>query len=236
MKIKLGQNEYPITIIRKKIKNMYLRTSSDGQLYITCGNRFSEKDIVDFVQSKQQWILQAIEKEKLKTNKTIEMFNKDQIYIFGTKYNIKCEISNKNSFHIEENNMIFKLKKIDEEFLKKKFYELSEDILMQAINKKIIKWENMLIENKKFIEISIKIKVLKGRWGFCVPNKKTITISKLLIHYPIECLDYVLLHEYAHLLQANHSKKFYDIIYTYMPDYKRYEMILRNGLGKQNEY
>ena len=139
MKIKLGQNEYPITIIRKKIKNMYLRTSSDGELYITCGNRFSEKDIVDFVQSKQQWILQAIEKEKLKTNKTIEMFNKDQIYIFGTKYNIKCEISNKNSFHIEENNMIFKLKKIDEDFMKKKFYELSEDILMQAINKKIIK-------------------------------------------------------------------------------------------------
>ena len=61
---------------------------------------------------------------------------------------------------------------------------------------------------------------MKSRWGVCFPNKHSITLSTRLIHYPVECFEYVLLHEYAHFLVPNHSKEFYEVIEKYMPDYK----------------
>jgi len=43
----------------------------------------------------------------------------------------------------------------------------------------------------------------------------------------VQCLDYVLLHEYAHLLVPNHSKKFYDLVGSFMPDYRESIRLLR---------
>ena len=73
----------------------------------------------------------------------------------------------------------------------------------------------------------ITVRDMRSRWGSCTPSKGTIRISSRLIHYPEECLQYVLLHEYAHLLQANHSRAFYKIVQTYMPDYKEREKLLK---------
>ena len=54
-----------------------------------------------------------------------------------------------------------------------------------------------------------------------MPKKNQITLNSQLIHYQERFIDYVVIHEYAHLIQPNHSKAFYSIIEKYMPDYKR---------------
>ena len=67
---------------------------------------------------------------------------------------------------------------------------------------------------------TIKIREMKSRWGSCIPAKQQITLNKRLIHYPVEFIEYVVLHEFVHLIQPNHSKAFYHIIEYHMPDYK----------------
>ena len=67
MKVKIGDYEYPVIIVRKRIKNMYLRTSANNEILITCNNRFSLKDIVSFIDSKADWIINSIEKQQRKT-------------------------------------------------------------------------------------------------------------------------------------------------------------------------
>ena len=74
----------------------------------------------------------------------------------------------------------------------------------------------------------IRIKYMTSRWGSCTPAKSNISISARLIHFPHECFSYVLLHEYAHILVANHSKDFYAVVKTYMPDYKKYSDYLNH--------
>ena len=66
----------------------------------------------------------------------------------------------------------------------------------------------------------IKIRDMKSRWGSCTPAKNSITLNKKLIHYPFEFIEYVVLHEFVHFIQPNHSQAFYHIIENYMPDYK----------------
>lgn len=67
----------------------------------------------------------------------------------------------------------------------------------------------------------IKVRDMKSRWGSCTPAKQSITLNRKLIHYPLEFIEYVILHEFVHFIQPNHSKAFYHIIENYMPDYKK---------------
>lgn len=76
---------------------------------------------------------------------------------------------------------------------------------------------------------TIRLRTMKSQWGNCKPAQKVITLNKRLIHYPVEFIEYVILHEFAHFVHPNHSRAFYALIEKYMPDYKeRIAMSQRN--------
>lgn len=67
----------------------------------------------------------------------------------------------------------------------------------------------------------------KTRYGSC-SSKKNICFSYRLMLFPESVREYVVVHELAHLLEMNHSKKFYSIIEKYMPDYKERRKLLKS--------
>jgi predicted metal-dependent hydrolase len=75
----------------------------------------------------------------------------------------------------------------------------------------------------------MKITSAKKRFGSC-SGKNSICFSYILMLYPDEAIDYVVVHELAHIVQHNHSKMFYEIIAKVLPDYKNREKMLK---GKQ---
>jgi predicted metal-dependent hydrolase len=73
---------------------------------------------------------------------------------------------------------------------------------------------------------SVSFKKLKTRWGSC-DNRDNIIINIFLIQMPWQLIDYVLLHELAHTQQRNHSLKFWEIVESTMPDYKKRRKALK---------
>ena len=71
---------------------------------------------------------------------------------------------------------------------------------------------------------------MKSRWGSCIRNKGKITLNLKLIHTPIDCIDYVVLHELMHFVNKNHDKAFYNLIEKHMPEWKNFKMLL-NGIN-----
>ena len=61
------------------------------------------------------------------------------------------------------------------------------------------------------------VRSMRTRWGSCTPAKATIRLSAQLAAYPPACLEYVVAHELAHVLERNHTPRFYDIVRTAMP-------------------
>ncbi len=72
----------------------------------------------------------------------------------------------------------------------------------------------------------IKITSAKKRFGSC-SSKNSICYSWRLMLYPKEAIDYVVVHELAHIVYKNHGKEFYALIEKYLPDYKEREKLLR---------
>ena len=74
----------------------------------------------------------------------------------------------------------------------------------------------------------IAIREQKTRWGSC-SGKGNLNFNWRLIFAPPEVLDYVVVHELAHRKEMNHSKNFYAIVESVMPDYKKWKKWLKEN-------
>lgn len=77
----------------------------------------------------------------------------------------------------------------------------------------------------------ITITHAKQRFGSC-SSKGRLCFSYLLMRYPEAAIDYVVLHEAAHLIHHNHSPAFYQTIARHMPDFRVREALLKQGPEK----
>lgn len=75
---------------------------------------------------------------------------------------------------------------------------------------------------------TVKITSAQKRFGSC-SAKNNICFSYILMQYPIEAIEYVVVHELAHTVHHDHSKAFYALIEKYMPDYKQREKLLKTN-------
>lgn len=70
------------------------------------------------------------------------------------------------------------------------------------------------------------IRDMKSRWGSCTVSKKTIRINLQLARKPKECLEYIVVHELTHLLEASHNARFHAYMKQFLPDYKERKRLL----------
>lgn len=73
---------------------------------------------------------------------------------------------------------------------------------------------------------AVKITAAKTRFGSC-GGKNSVCFSYRLMLYPEKAIDYVVVHELAHIKHKNHGKEFYALIEKYLPDYKERERLLK---------
>lgn len=74
---------------------------------------------------------------------------------------------------------------------------------------------------------TVKINLAKTRFGSC-SSQNSINLSAFLMLYPMEAIDYVVVHELAHIKYKNHQKEFYNLVESYMPDYKKRILLLKD--------
>lgn len=90
-------------------------------------------------------------------------------------------------------------------------------LLKQQVNALVEKWEPVMD-----VKVSgITIRQMKTRWGSCNVNTHHININLALYEREPECLEYVVVHEMCHILEASHNKVFWDYVTRFFPDWKR---------------
>jgi predicted metal-dependent hydrolase len=88
-----------------------------------------------------------------------------------------------------------------------------------------------IVENQaKIMELfpkNLKYRNNKSRWGSCSYDN-TINLNLNLLKFPASVIEYVVIHELAHIKHKNHSKKFWDLVEIYCPEYKKCEKLLKS--------
>lgn len=101
--------------------------------------------------------------------------------------------------------------------------KLWRDVVSSFTPALIEKWEPVM--GVKAGEIAYRN--MRSRWGSCKPSTGRICINTRLALYAPECLEYVVVHELCHLLERGHGPRFYELMDSFLPDWKERRAKLR---------
>ncbi len=208
MEFEYKDKSYEIVVLKKRTtKNLYIKVKDDLKIYITCNTFTSDREIKRIVNNNRKSIERMLDRAIMLDEK------KQDFYFLGKKYDIVY--TNVDEVSLGENK-IFLSKNIDlDKWLKKQALKIFSEHLENC-------YENF---TRSIPHPSLRIRKMKTRWGVCNTKTYVITLNLELITKDINCLDYVIYHELSHLVEANHSKRFWAVVEENFKDYKKYRAL-----------
>jgi len=209
---------YTLTRSNRKTISIHIR---NGTVEVRAPLKCPKSYIDEFVVSKEKWITDklAISHKQVEGKKTFTLDYGSEIYFCGTLYSIVAGASSRAGFDGECFYMPPNL--------------TSEQIKQTCINayRRLakIRFINAVVDYAPKLGVSptaIKINSAKTRWGSC-SSKKSLNFSWRLVMADNDVIDYVVVHELVHILQMNHSSKFWAIVEGVLPDYKKRQAKLK---------
>ena len=212
-----------VKIVRKDVKNITLKVRPNGEAILTTPKAASDEHIKFIIKKRAKWI--AKKREFFASFKTPqkEYVSGEDFRYLGRSYRLKVVQSKEERVKLQRGYLELFVK--DKSDLKRK-----ENLIYGwYYEKATLYFFNILQEFNKIVKQdikSVKIRQMKTRWGSCNPYKSYINLNIELIKKPRACIEYVVFHELVHLLHPDHSKKFYDYLTLYMPDWQKRKEIL----------
>ncbi|MBR5754345.1 MAG: DUF45 domain-containing protein [Erysipelotrichaceae bacterium] len=209
---------FNVEITRKKIKNMYLRLDGNT-IKASVPVRMPEYEVYRFIESRKPWIYRAYDSQAYKLRTSMIYRGGDVFYVYGSPYRLVRSVGKK-GFSIRDNVIYLSYKDDSEDGIKYLYKQFDRQLLQRAETLVDKYRESILIDYGYELRPELQAKIMKSRWGVCYMKKNRINISSYLIHYPLDCLEYIVVHEMTHFIIPNHSKRFYQIVGNNMPGYK----------------
>lgn len=219
----------PVEVIRKNIKNMHLSVlPPDGRVRVSVPAQLTDEAITMFVRTKLGWIKKQQEKFQQQPRQSERQYvSGETLYVWGKQYFLQVEYSYKgNAFTLSGDTAILTVRKESSPKQRESFVnEWYRNLLKQEVAKYLPKWE----KTTGLYCSSWQSKYMTTKWGTCNPTSKKIWLNLQLAKKPIECLEYVILHELAHLKVHNHGPEFTTILDQYMPYWREHKRRLNDS-------
>ncbi len=214
--------EQRFNIIRSNRRTLILQIAPDASLIIRAPKRASEEYIRQTVQSKMPWILKRQRIARQSFRPPVKYIDGEEFLYLGTLYkllvvagaSVPLLFNNKefllSETHLPQANQLFKA------WYKKRAFEIITSRIKPYSETTGLKYNR------------ISITSAKTRWGSC-SSKGNMSFSWRLVMTPLTVIDYVIVHELAHLAEHNHSARYWDKVYQYFPDYLQAKQWLRDN-------
>ena len=223
--ISIGNTE--VIINRKKVKNLSIRVlPPEGLVKLTVPLRMKEEEALSFVRSKEAWIRKQQQKLKgIVFNRPLTYSDGEIHYLFGKEYVMRIiESQGREGVNIKDNILRLSVKNNSSTETRERLMEnWYRQNLEKNVPELIRKWEPVMkVEVNEF-----RIRKMKTRWGTCNISKKRIWLSLMLAKRRPALVEYIVVHEMVHLLEAGHNKRFYSLMDRFLPGWKELRRELR---------
>ncbi|MCI7363236.1 MAG: M48 family metallopeptidase [Campylobacter sp.] len=195
--------EFEIKESKKAVKYLRLKVRQSGEISLSIPLRTKENHILEFLEKNLEWLRKTSAKIKAKNSAK----NENQVEFLGLNYELIID-KKASGVSIE----LFSIKAAS----KADFRRFCDQKAKELLNASITRFAPLIARPINHISF----KHMRTRWGSCNKAKGYINLNLDLITKKKEFIEYVVLHELAHLVYANHSKDFYALISKHMPDYK----------------
>lgn len=209
----------PKQIIRTNRRSLALTIDERGELIVHAPKSMPLYQIIDFIDKKQSWISTKTNQLNSVLQKNKYIVNYEEIFFLGKRYKVVETIGVENPYITNQTLLIENTKNINKkkQTLRQWYMMNTEQILIPRIQK--------LSQSMKLDFSSIKIINSKAKWGMC-DSKRNLYFNWKLLMLSAELIDYVIIHELSHILEMNHSSKFWEIVKSVLPNFAHSKEVL----------
>jgi predicted metal-dependent hydrolase len=205
-----------IEVLKKQIKNLHLSVlPPNGAVRISVPATVSDESIRLFAVSKISWIKEQQNKFKtqLRHNER-EYVSGETLFIWGKQHYLKVEYSNKgNGFEIQGETAVLTVRKESSARQRENYvHEVLRGYLKTEITRLLPIWEAKTGLNCK----RWQTKYMKTHWGSYSKKTGSISFNLQLAKKPVDCLEYIIVHELGHIQHRNHGKGFIEYMDKYL--------------------
>lgn len=218
----------------KRRKTLTITVERDRSIIVFAPDSMSDEKIEEVVKTKHQWIYEKIGHPQKYQNSPDapgkEIVNGESLLYLGRQYRVEILKGSEPSIKFEQKFYIPELNNTEVskgDMLKEWYKERAQEKIVPKVHKYA---RDLGVQVEK-----VKIVDNRFRWGSCTINNN-VNISWRLIKAPMFVVDYVIVHELAHLLEANHTPVFWNIVSAQLPKMEKAKQWLKeNGQMLEEE-
>ena len=218
----------PYTFEQKDIRNINLRIRPDGCVYVSAPENAEIAAVERFLSAKTEYIQSAKEKFAAQKVPVYEMqyISGENVTLLGRNLRIQI-VKDKAEYVTSDGIYVFiHVRRPD-------YYNRKKNLLNAWLNEQCssVFTEIMQQTAKRFAGYGVtmpelRIRNMVSRWGSCQKDRGAIALNRRLIEAPKNCIEYVVMHEFCHLVYPNHSKQFYALLQVMLPDWRESKDLL----------
>lgn len=218
--IQLG--DIAVDVVLKDIKNIHLSVyPPNGHVRISAPSRMSLEYIRAYAVTRLQWIKDQQAKIRSQERTSARDFvTGESHFLWGKRYLLTVqEVDSPTCISINRGRLVLTVRPGTSTERRGEFIETWLRSQLKAASTILInKWEPKLgVEVRQFY-----VQRMRTKWGSCSPDRKAIRLNSELAKKPIECLEYIVVHEMVHLIEPSHNNRFIALMDQNMLKWKYY--------------
>ena len=221
--LRIGNIDIEITF--KPIKNLHLSVHPPyGRVTISSPEFYDLEKVKIYAATKWAWIKKEQRKFADQAREMPRTFITQESHcFFGKRYLLQVVQAEHNRVERKANKLFLYVKNTDDIILKKKvLYNFYRRALKERLSEFIKQYSNVM-----HVDIpEHNIRVMKTKWGSCAIDTHNLLFNIELAKKPLECIEYIVVHELVHLLERHHNKNFILLMDKYMPSWRTQKKVL----------
>jgi predicted metal-dependent hydrolase len=211
-----------VAVERKPIKTCRLRVYPNAEVKMSAPRTVDSRWLRNFLSEKSAWIEEKLELVSKAVVRVGEAQFRDgaSIKILGGDLLLSVKEGGAESIAADGASLRISCRDAsDAERVRLLFDRWQRKEALAAYQSFVEKWYPVVAAHDIAMP-SLRIRKMKTLWGSCNATRGIITLNQYLFKAAPDCVEYVVLHELAHLLHPNHGKGFYNFLSAHMPDWK----------------
>ncbi len=210
--------------VNPKLKHTYLSFDAEGNLIIK-SPKVSQRYIETLLIKKSAWIRRSREKILCKKGKTLDFSKELSLYFYGNAYPLRLQKYEKKRVKLlfEEECFTLYYHHYDETAFHKAIDRFYKEKISEEIPSLLAYWS----EKMGLHYSTVSYRKSKRQWGSC-SAKNALSFNTMMMKLPQDVIQYIVVHELAHIKHKHHQKSFWAEVAKHLPDYKKQTDILKN--------
>ena len=242
----LVDENFDYVVKRQRRKTLAVHILDDATVEVRAPKWVPKYEIAHFVEKRVEWIVSQRKKSLQKLQTTPRYYQGQRHYYLGKCYPLNIEAGLRSSVTFEgldslsegedrfdcaePSTPVWSIKVPDinnaEQIQKtlERWYRRRAKSIFQERIEHCFKLFPIWFKDLYSIP-TVAIRKMRRRWGSC-SSKGDVTLNLLLIKMPVECIDYVIVHELCHLKEFHHGEAFYALLSEIIPEWRRVERLI----------